>query len=258
MTAKTKEWLYLVLWAAETLGRPTFRNLTESYEGWASRTGLLRQLHRLEKDRLLESHEDPLVRRVYRLTERGQRVALGGREPETCWARQWDGQWRMVVFDLPNAKNTLRVRLRRFLREAHFGYLQNSVWVTPDSLDQWSESLQGYAEDVESLIFLEARPCGGEPNAAIALGAWDFDRINKVYREYIEVLGQLGELTARPGVSPQRLESWLKRERALWFEAMSVDPLLPERLLPSGYLGKKAWQLREQIRKTLTSQLAGQ
>jgi phenylacetic acid degradation operon negative regulatory protein len=258
MTAKTKEWLYLLLWATETIGRPTFRNLTESYEGWASRTGLLRQFHRLERERLLESHEDPLHYRVYCLTESGQRAALGGREPATCWARRWDGQWRMVIFDLPEAKNKLRVRLRRFLRELHFGYLQNSVWVSPDSLEHWTESLHGYAEDVESLIFLEARPCGGEPNAAIALGAWDFDRINTIYREYMEVLGQLGELTAKPLVSPQRLESWLKRERTMWFEAMSVDPLLPESLLPSGYLGKKAWQLRGQIRRTLASRIASQ
>ena len=41
----------------------------------------------------------------------------------------------MVVFDLPEAKNKLRVRLRRFLQEQHFGYLQNSVWITPDPLE---------------------------------------------------------------------------------------------------------------------------
>ena len=59
--AKTEELLYLVLWACETLSRPTWRNLTESFEGWAYRRGLLRQLQRLEKQQLLERQADTLA-----------------------------------------------------------------------------------------------------------------------------------------------------------------------------------------------------
>jgi len=36
-------------------------------------------------------------------------------------------------------------------------------------------------------------------------------------------------------------------ERIAWQEAVSADPLLPEELLPAGYLGQTAW--RERIRR---------
>jgi len=57
--AKTEELLYLLLWTAETISRPTWRNLTESFEGWAYRNGLLRQLQRLEKRRWLDGQAGP-------------------------------------------------------------------------------------------------------------------------------------------------------------------------------------------------------
>src|SRR5436190_9359606 len=40
MQPKTEQFLNLLLWSAEMVMRPTFRNVTESYEGWAYRKGL--------------------------------------------------------------------------------------------------------------------------------------------------------------------------------------------------------------------------
>ena len=54
MDTKTEELLCMLLWACETFSRPTFRNLTESFEGWAYRNGFLRQLQRLEKQQWIE------------------------------------------------------------------------------------------------------------------------------------------------------------------------------------------------------------
>ena len=50
------------------------------------------------------------------------------------WNRTWDGKWRLILFDVPLGRDTQRNRLRRYLRNKGFGYLQNSVWITPDSL----------------------------------------------------------------------------------------------------------------------------
>jgi hypothetical protein len=49
LKAKTEELLYVLLWSAEQLTRPSFRNLTDSYESWAYRHGFLRQIAALEK-----------------------------------------------------------------------------------------------------------------------------------------------------------------------------------------------------------------
>ncbi len=56
MQPKTEELLNLLLWSAEMVLRPTFRNLTESYEAWAYRKGLMRQLATLEKGGVQEQN----------------------------------------------------------------------------------------------------------------------------------------------------------------------------------------------------------
>ena len=59
MKAKTEELLYLLLWTADQLCRPTFRNLTDTFEQWAYRQGFHRQLWELERRQFLESQAGP-------------------------------------------------------------------------------------------------------------------------------------------------------------------------------------------------------
>jgi len=49
MQPRTEEFLNLLFWSAEKLMWPTFRNLTDYYESWAYRNGLLRQVSMLEQ-----------------------------------------------------------------------------------------------------------------------------------------------------------------------------------------------------------------
>src|ERR1017187_8570810 len=93
---KTQEFLNLLLWSADILMRPTYRNLTDSYTGWAYRNGLLKQVARLEQQQLIERDSNSPDDRLYRLSAQGRLHVLGGRDPEERWARPWDGQWRLV------------------------------------------------------------------------------------------------------------------------------------------------------------------
>src|ERR1041385_6583810 len=102
---KTEKLLSFLLWSCEKLARPTFRNLTDSYEGWVYRNGFDRQLGELRRQKLLESRSGErhpsVAERVLRLSEAGRLHAWGGRDPEACWRRKWDGKWHLVLFDLP-------------------------------------------------------------------------------------------------------------------------------------------------------------
>ena len=244
MKPRTEELLYLLLWSVDQLARPTFRNLTDSFEGWAYRNGFLRQLQELERRQLLERQSGGGAEAIYRLSEGGRLVALGGRDPAAEWARRWDGRWRLVLFDLPEAKASARKKLRRFLHECGFGYLQNSAWISPHPLSQITRDLSVHAKDVESVITLEARPAAGETDADIVAGAWDFSRINGLYEQCRRVLSQLpwSPVKARP--SAEQLHRWAQLERGAWQEAVAADPLLPNPLLPAGYPGKTVWQAR--------------
>jgi len=247
MHPKTEEFLYLLLWGAETLARPTFRNLTESYEGWAYRKGLLHQLEQLEQQQLLERKPGSTVERIYRLTERGRLTALGGCDPEARWNRSWDGRWRIVAFDLPQAHNASRVRLRRHLKDRGFGYLQNSLWITPDPLDTELKKISAKGEDVESFLTLEARPCSGECDEAIVAGAWDFARINRLCQDCLRLLKNPPKPKHGESVDIRKLQHWAGQERMAWQVVLEADPLLPNRLLPRGYLGKEVWELRNSV-----------
>src|SRR5436309_4771432 len=235
MKPKTEELLYLLLWACDMAARPTFRNLTDSFEGWAYRTGFHRQLAALERQQLLETKQESTGERLHRLTEAGRLLALGTRDPVARWKRRWDGKWRMVLFDVPQTKASDRARLRRSLVERGFGYLQNSVWITPDPLTGEREAMGTGPVDVESLILLEARPCAGESNAEIVAGAWDFDAINLNYERHAEVLERLPRQPIAEEAAARQLHRWFGEERLAWSEAMHLDPLLPERLHPAGY-----------------------
>src|ERR1051325_7849162 len=114
--------------------RPTFRNLSQSFESWAYESGLLRRIHELERDGFLERRNK--TDRVYRLTSAGRLRALGGRDPEAQWCRPWDRTWRLICFDVPITDNRERRRLRHYLRTRGFGLLQGSIWITPDEIKE--------------------------------------------------------------------------------------------------------------------------
>ena len=255
MQPKTEEFLNLLLWAADMLARPTFRNLTDSYESWAYRNGLMRQVATLQKQQMLERDTDNANDRLYRLTSAGRLHVLGGRDPEERWARPWDGQWRLVIFDVPTKQNTQRERLRRYLRNKGFGYLQNSVWITPDPLDQEREILGGGEINVESLLLLEARPCAGESDAEIVKGAWNFEQINRRYSRHLKVLAERPGSGLHNNAAAKSLLRWAEAEREAWLDAVTYDPLLPGRILPSDYLGQQAWRRRVEVLREAGRQL---
>ena len=83
MQPKTEEFLNLLLWSADRLARPTFRNLTDSYESWAYRNGLLRQAATLERQQLLERDDSSPEDRLHRLTAQWRLHVLGERDRGT-------------------------------------------------------------------------------------------------------------------------------------------------------------------------------
>jgi phenylacetic acid degradation operon negative regulatory protein len=177
---------------------------------------------------------------IVRITDAGRRAAMGGRDPEACWMREWDGVWRIVLFDIPVAQNAVRRRLGRALRRLGFGYLQDSVWVSPDPPVRISEMLRGLKLKAEVLSVLEARPCEGETDADLVLGSWNFERINRNYDVYLDVLGD------KPLRSSGRSwRAWLEVEWKAWNRALKDDPLLPEAVLPVRYRGREALKRRK-------------
>lgn len=252
MKAKSELILYHCLWMAEKVMHPTWRTLDESFEGWAYRGGFLRQIRTLEAKGWIESKEDPAAtERVYRLTNKGLLRAIGGVNPPERWDRGWDGKWRMILFDLPETQRSLRNEFRRMLRNAGFGGLQGSVWISPDPLGELRDRLKDSLPACSVMTMFEGTPCGGETPADVVSTAWDFSRIGEAYD-----LHQNHLLTLRDHadtIDGEALLDWGATERKLWADCLAADPLLPRELWPDGYQGEESWNAR-----TRALQLAGQ
>lgn len=206
---------------------------------------LCRHLSRLEATgAIARSHAGPLDRRVLRVTAAARRRLLGVVDPEAEWNRRWDGVWRIVAFDIPETSAALRVRLRRRLHEHRFGWLQNSVWISPDPVDEFRMVVGETGVDPESLAYFEARAVGGESSVSLVNGAWDLARLTKDYDDYREILRL--RPSRRIGTAGAWLR-WLKTEHRAWRRIVYRDPFLPAVLLPSEYPGRKVWALRLQV-----------
>lgn len=168
----------VLLWGAETVCSPSWRNLNASFESWAYRNGFNRRLDYLAREKLVQKRRRHGIPNVeIRLTERGRLAALGGRDPVERWNRPWDGIWRIFLFDFPQHDHGLRLRVWRQLRAHGFGFLQQSVWVTPLLEPDWTAEWGAKASNVRSYVSFEGRPSGAT-DAEIVAGAWDFSRIN--------------------------------------------------------------------------------
>lgn len=241
MKAKTELLLYQLLWLGNQLTRPTFHNLSASFESWAYSEGLLRVIHNLEEQQLIET-QGKSQSRIFRLTLKGHQVITGDRDPEYEWSRKWDGIWRMVLFDIPESKRSLRRTLRKILHCHHFGCFQKSVWIYPHLDDPLNEIMREVTSELGDLTLMESRLLPGGDDSSVVENAWDFSKINKHYEAYIQHINSY-----RKHSSHKKLDHLLAEEKKLWDRALNQDPLLPKKLLPKVYLGRKAYQLRQQI-----------
>ena len=105
------------------------------------RTGLVRRSINPEGEPVLE------------LTHRGK-WEHQFRSMITKHKQQWDGKWRIVIFDVPNTKNSLRDQLTRGMRLYGFRLLQKSVWLYPYACDEFVTILREHFDLSEDVVHL--------------------------------------------------------------------------------------------------------
>lgn len=146
------------------------------------------------------------------------------------------------MFDIPERRRRLRAELRRRLHEFGFGYLQDSVWISPDPVRELQERVQSTYIDAASFMVMEAQPSADGRDSDLVKGAWDFEEINRKYALYLDILAA----GPRFWDAARGRQSWFRAEFRAWQRAFGADPLLPDSLLPAGYRGKEAWSQRQE------------
>ena len=100
--------------------------------------------------------EEKKGRRFMRLTAKGRvycgRYTTGHRQiPKP---KKWDGRWRVIIFDIPEAKKGLREKVRRLVRGLGFYPLQRSVWVHPYDCEELITLLKADLSIGKDLLYM--------------------------------------------------------------------------------------------------------
>jgi len=205
------------------------------------------------------------TRSWYGLTAKGRKLLESGREriyhPTT--ETEWDGEWSVVVFSVPESRRRLRDALRVRLAWLGFGPLTSGVWISPH--DVRAEVLE-IAADLKLgkhlEIFRGEHLAHSTPERLVAQ-CWDLAALDRRYAAFItrwsqefEHCNQCGMTGARAGIhKPCTAPADCFRRRFLLvheYRAFPLeDPYLPRPLLPNGWNGEKAARLFESYHDVL-------
>jgi phenylacetic acid degradation operon negative regulatory protein len=179
---------------------------------------------------------------VYALTDQGRRLLDEGRTRIFERVRQpWDGEWRMIIYGVPEPDRAERERLRRTLTWLGFGPLAAATWVSPH--DRLDEVEHASGETSARLDLFTCRSRGPAADREMATRCWDLEGLAADYAELVDRLVGLpshAELARMPGPDALRLRIELVASyRTFPFR----DPDLPAELLPEGWPGRRAHEL---------------
>lgn len=144
--------------------------------------------------------------------------------------QKWNGEWTLVMYDLPESLRVERNYLRSKLTRLGFGGLQKSVMVSPLPLEEAVQELVEGQELTDHVVVLTAKRLLGLTNEGMAVAAWNLDEIGGLYAKLLEVLPKVKKTKDK-----KLLEQWRTYFLAVNFE----DPYLPFELLPSDWPGEK-------------------
>lgn len=166
----------------------------------------------------------------FRLTSAGSKMAFRNYPLLAFRKKKWDSLWRIVIFDIPQKKASLRDNLRKKLKELGFGMLQESIWVSPhDFVADLREFIE--VSGLSEMVFvLEAKNIAGIPDKKIAVQIFHIDEVNRDYKNLLREHRKFLELGKDP----------VSSLRSAYLEILLRDPMLPKAFLPDDWFGKKA------------------
>lgn len=116
---------------------------------------LRRTLRRLQQQKNVELVEEKGMT-VIRLTENGKRKILkySLKSLTIDKPRQWDGKWRLVLYDVPTVNKPLGDLIRQTLRTFGFYAIQDSVYLSPYPCFDQIEFLREYYQLGEKVQYM--------------------------------------------------------------------------------------------------------
>ncbi len=174
----------------------------------------------------------------WRLTPAARRLLTDGAQriySFTGPAQDWDGRWLLIQARIPEADRRARHVVRTRLSWAGFGSLGPGLWISPhpDRAGEATDALREAGLDQDAHVFVATREGLSDERVMVA-AAWDLTAIEEQYGQFIEEFA-----AAAP-------DDVLARQVQLvhaWRRFPSIDPVLPQELLPARWSGLTAARL---------------
>ena len=134
--------------------------------------------------------------------------------------RDWDGNWTMVAFSLPDTRRSDRHDLRSQLIWAGFGLLQNGLWIAPGVKD--AATIAQNLGLTENVTVFTARPAAPTESADLIHKAFDTATIAARYNDFLTRWDCASPLPSAPDDLARQLLL-----HSDWLQLVRQDPHLP-------------------------------
>lgn len=124
-------------------------------DGWdrpLKKSFLSQAVKRLREKGLVEYEEYKTNELIIKLTRLG-RDALGDL---ASFEKDWDGNFRIVIFDIPETKTAIRDLFRRRLKDWGFNMWQKSVWISKNNVTERLRQLIDKLEIKDWVVVIES------------------------------------------------------------------------------------------------------
>lgn len=163
-------------------------------------------------------------------------LGFGSRFPE------WDGEWTVVSFSVPEKDRDVRRWLRNGLRALKFGLLNDAIWVSPhERAAEVGELLDRL--DVADASVMRARllPRASRPSDFSAV--FGLEQLAADYRDFIARYESTVDFARSGRVAPAEALVLRTALTSDWLSFRVKDPDLPEALLPGDWPRPRAHEI---------------
>lgn len=196
--------------------------------GYPKRESLHRLVYKMSKVKEIEKElKDGEV--YLKLTSKGgsffnEKISL-----KNLSKKEWDGKWRLVIFDIKEIERSLRDKLREKLKKWGFVMWQESVYISPhpilDAIDEFLKVKKLFPK----VVTLEAETIGIKNPDRFA---WIIFKLGDLEKRYLDLKAKIKKIKK----NKKNIEEVLRE----FEELILIDPFLPKGLI------KKDW-LRDEI-----------
>lgn len=178
-----------------------------------------------------------------KLTDKGGRFFNEKISLKNFSERNWDGLWRLVVFDIDEVERNTRNRLRRKLKEWGFVLWQESVYLSPHPIISEIDEFLKVNQLFPKVVALESKIIGVKNYDRFA---WVVFKLGELEEEYLNLEEKINQFFS----SKEKEKEKRKREEIIeQFKRLILkDPFLPRGLL------NKDWpreRIKNKIKKLL-------